>query len=150
MTQVAWVDGVTDVSATMKHPVGVRRIQNGREYIYQKAGAAISVNQLVKLDASNSPDGLQVIPTAAAGDSCYGVAEVAIPNGSYGWITVRGVAAALVANGTAIDDPLGASGTAGTGTKLSQAGTGDFVFVRGYALEANSSGSAAAKRIYLL
>lgn len=143
--QNSFIDTVTDTSATAKYPVGTRRFQDGKEYCYQQADDAITVNQAVKLDAAASASGLKVTPTAAAGDSCFGVAETAIADEYYGWITVAGVASVLVANGTAADDPLAASAAAGVLTKAAEAGSGDYEFVVGNALEANSSGSAAAK-----
>jgi hypothetical protein len=147
--QYSFIDAVTDTSTTAKYPVGTRRLQNGREYVYQQADDAITVNQAVKLDLAASASGLKVTPTAAAGDSVFGVAETAIADESYGWITVRGVASVSVANGTAADDPLGASVAAGVLAKISEAGSGDYKFVAGIAMEANGSGSAAAKNAYL-
>jgi hypothetical protein len=147
--QNSFIDAVTDTSTTAKYPVGTRRFEDGKEYVYQQADDAITVNQAVKLDAAASASGLKVTPVAAAGDSLYGVAETAIADESYGWITVRGVASVLVANGTAVDDPLGASAAAGVLAKVAEAGSGDYKFVFGYALEANASGSAAAKKVFL-
>lgn len=146
--QMAWTDKVTSTSVTPQYPVGRRRFENGRVYIYQQASAIIAINSLVTLDAAGSADGLKVKPTAAAGDSVFGVAETAIASASYGWITVKGVASCLVATGTAADDPLSASATAGTAAKVAEAGTGDYKFVRISALEANA-GAAAAKRVYI-
>lgn len=143
--QNSFIDTVTDTSAAAKYPVGTRRFQDGKKYCYQQADDAITVNQAVKLDAAASASGLKVTPTAAAGDSCFGVAETAIADEYYGWITVAGVVSVLVANGTAADDPLAASAAAGVLTKAAEAGSGDYEFVVGNALEANSSGSAAAR-----
>lgn len=145
--QYAFIDNVTDTSTSARYPVGTKRFQNGRTYVYQQAGSAISVNQAVKLDPSINT-GAKVVPTAAAGDSVYGVAETAIASGSYGWITREGVAAVLVATGTAVDDPMGASATAGVLAKVAEAGTGDYKFVRCNALEANA-GAAAAKNVMI-
>lgn len=148
--QICYVDVVTATSTEAKNRVGLRRFENGREYIYQQADDAITAGQAVKLDIAASADGLKVTPCAAAGDSCFGIAEVAIADESYGWITVRGVATVSVANGVAVDDPLAASGAAGVLADVAEAGSGDMKFVRAVALEANSSGSAAAKKVYLL
>lgn len=150
--QTCYVDVVTATSTTQKNRIGLRRFENGREYVYQQADDAITAGQAVKLDAAASATGLKVTPCAALGDSCFGVAEVAIADESYGWITVRGVASCLVADGTAVDDPLGASGAAGVVANVVEQGTGTgaYRFVRAVALEANSSGSAAAKNVYLL
>jgi len=145
--QYLFIDAVTDTSTTAKYQVGTRRRQNGREYVYQQADDAITVNQAVKLDLAASASGLKVTPTAAAGDSVFGIAETAIADESYGWITVRGVAAALVAAGTTADDPMGASGTAGVLAKISEAGSGDYKFVGAIAME--TSAGAATKNVYL-
>lgn len=147
--QYSFIDAVTDTSTTAKYPVGTRRFEDGKEYVYQQADDAVTVNQAVKLDAAASASGQKVTPTAAAGDSVYGVAETALADEAYGWITVRGVVSVLVANGTAVDDPMAASGTAGVLVKAAEAGSGDYKFVVGNALEANSSGSAAAKKVFL-
>lgn len=150
--QSAWIDKVTDTGATQLHPVGTRRFENGREYIYQQADDTIAVNSLVKLDAAASATGLKVTPTGAAvGDSAFGVAEVAVTDEHYFWCTVRGVASCLVANGVAVDDPLGSGGAAGTAYKVVEVDSaGAYNFVRAVALEANASGGALAKNVYLL
>lgn len=150
--QICYVDVVTATSTTQKNRVGLRRFENGREYVYMQADDAVTAGQAVMLDAAASSSGLKVTPCAAAGDSCFGIAEVAIADESYGWITVRGVASALVADGTAADDPLGASGASGVLANVVEqgSGTGAYRFVRATALAANASGAAAARNIYLL
>ncbi len=129
--------------------VGMRRKMNGKTYVFQQADDAITVNQAVKLDVAASSTGLKVTPTAAVGDSCYGVAETALTDEYYGWITVEGVASCLVLNGTAADDPLAASGTAGVLQKAAEAGSGDYEFVVASAMQANGGGSPAAFNVML-
>lgn len=146
----SFLDLVTDTSTTAKYPVGTRRLENNREYVYQQADDPVTANTAVKLDIAASSDGAKVTPCAAAGDSCFGVAETAIADESYGWITTKGLATCSVANGVAVDDPLGASAAAGVLADIAEAGSGDYKFVRAIALEANSSGSAANKKVYLL
>lgn len=146
--QMAWTDKVTSINVNPQYPVGRRRFENGREYIYQQADDTIAVNSAVKLDITASASGLKVTPVAAAGDSLFGVAETAITDEYYGWITVRGVASALVATGVAADDPL----TTASGGALSdavEAGSGDYKFCRCSAMEANASGGTLAKNVYL-
>lgn len=143
-------NGVIDTHATQVFPLGkVFVADNGNEYRYMKATAAIPVNSGVMLDIATDATGLNVIKTAAAGNDLFGVAETAIASGSYGWITTRGVASCLVADGVAAADPLGATSTAGTLAKITEAGSGSYKFVRAKALAANSSGGALAKNIYL-
>lgn len=146
--QMAWTDKVTSTNVNPQYPVGRRRHENGRVYVYQQADDAIAVNSAVKLDAAASASGLKVTPVAAAGDSLFGIAETAIADEYYGWITIHGVASALVATGVAADDPLGAAAS-GAVTKIAEAGSGDYKFVRCSALEANASGGTLAKNVYL-
>lgn len=146
--QMAWTDKVTSINVNPQYPVGRRRFENGREYVYQQADDTIAVNSAVKLDAAASASGLKVTPVAAEGDSLFGIAETAITDEYYGWITVRGVASALVATGVAVDDPLCPS-TSGALRDAVEAGSGDYKFVRCSALEANASGGTLAKNVYL-
>lgn len=147
-------DPVTKVSAEPLHPVGTQRFElddngNLKKYTYQQADDAVDINTSVKLDAAASTDGKKITPQAAAGDSFFGVAEVAFPDEYYGWITTGGIASCGVANGVAVDDPLGASSTAGILADVGEAGSGDYKFVAAIAMEANSSGSGAVKKVYI-
>ena len=149
----SFIDAVTDISATAKYPVGTRRFENNKEYVYQQADDAITAGQAVKLDAAASAAGLKVTPTAASGDSCVGIAETAITDEYYGWITVGpkgAVVNAIVKTGVAVDDPLAPSGTAGALVDAVEAGSGDYEFVCFAAMEANSSGSDASAKVMFL
>lgn len=142
-------DKVTDISSTLPpgYYVGMRRYESGREYTYMQADDTVAVNSPVKLDIAASATAQKVTPTAAAGDGFFGVAETAITDEYYGWITTRGVASCLVLDGVAIDDPL-APGNGALDTAV-EAGSGDYEFVVAIALVANSSGSTAARSVYI-
>lgn len=138
---------VTDTHSSAKHRVGTVYIApNGNEYTYIQADDAITVNQAVKMDSTT---GVKVTPTAAVSDMLFGVAETAIADEYYGWITTKGVASCLVADSMAVGDPMASSGTAGTLTKAVEAGSGDYEHVRAELLAANSSGAAAARAVRL-
>ena len=142
---------VTDTYATLPAglSVGDQREEGGKIYVLTQADDAVTAGQAVKLDAAADATGGKVTPTAAAGDSGYGIAETAIADESYGWVTIAGVVSVLVANNVAVDDPLAASSAAGVLDAAVEAGSGDYEFVAASALEANSSGSAAAKSALL-
>lgn len=144
-------DKVTDTHSTLPpgYFVGMRRYENGREYTFTQADDAVAINKLVKLDIAASATAKKVTPTAAAGDSTFGVAEVAVTDEYYFWATTRGVALALVADNTTVDDPLAASGTSGVAVAAAEGGSGHYEFVFATALEANASGGALAKNIYI-
>lgn len=138
---------VTDIHSSPKHRVGTEYIApNGNVYCYIQADDAITVNQAVQMDSTT---GVKVTPTGAASDLLFGVAETAITDEYYGWITVRGVAQCLVADSMAQGDPMAASGTAGTLTKAVEAGSGSYEHVRCELLAANSSGAAAVRAVRL-
>lgn len=181
---IAFNDKVTDISATAKYPVGTLRRENGKLYEYQQADDAITAGQFVKLDYGASDTGKKVTPTGAITDHVHGVAETAITDEYFGWITIQGGCDALVANGVAAGQRLFPTATAGTldgtaadvsdasvahdlnstfsdteaeaalnalGTKINS--LLDFVQCANarpvIAMEANSSGGAAAKAVYL-
>lgn len=143
----AFLDLVTDTSATAQYKVGTRRYENGREYVYTQADDTITANQVVKLDAAASTSGAKVTPTAAATDPVFGVAEVAVTDEYYFWCTVRGVASALVKTGTTAGTLVAPSSTAGaldTEPTSTAVRSGRITL-----LDSNSSGSDAAKNVYL-
>lgn len=130
-------DPVTTAHTTQKFPLGFRRMENGKEYTYLKAGAAISINMAVKLDVADTTGGT-VVKTAATADPVLGVCEaVALASGEYGWITTRGPVSCLILDAVAAEDLLGASATAGI---LQAAASGTVDHIRVTALEDGASG----------
>lgn len=102
----------TTTSTTKKFRLGsVRRSTAGVDYCYVKAGAAIAQYDAVRLNAAGFEDAR---PTSAAGQVVFGVAQVAIASGSYGWVAVRGQVTCKVVAATAIGSPLVTNATAGT------------------------------------
>lgn len=151
--QYCFSDTVTDTYASSTalptgYEVGMVREHNGNKYMFQQAGAAIAANEPVALDTSVTT-GKKVVKTPAATDATlFGVANTALSNGYYGWITIESKSTdCIVANGVAAADPLGPSGTAGV---LAKPANTVVAGLRVQALEANSSGSAAAKKVALL
>jgi len=131
-TSFHFYEPVTTAHTTQKFPLGFRRMENGKEYTYMKAGAAIAINEAVKLDTADTTGGT-VKKTAAVADPIFGVAEsVALASGEYGWITTRGPVSVLILDAVAAEDLLGASATAGT---LQAAAAGNVDHIRVMALE---------------
>lgn len=139
---------VTVTSTTAEFAPGTRRFESGREYLYVKAGSGgLAANEACEVDATDLTGGtVKQAPNSVAG-CVIGVSETAIAASSYGWITIRGVASCKVANGVAARDVLAASGAAGV---LAKPANTDIAGQRIVALEANASGSAAAKSVYLI
>ncbi len=85
------VGSTTDTGTTALHPVGTRAFDAaGNEYIYVKAGSAIAQFDAVTFSAGDT-DFSNVISTSAVQQYVLGAAQVAIANGSYGWILHRGL-----------------------------------------------------------
>lgn len=134
---VAIQDAVTTAHTTQKFPLGFRRVENGKEYTYMKAGAAIAINEAVKVSTADTTGGT-VIKTAAVADPVFGVCEsVALASGEFGWITTRGPVSVKILDAAAAEDLLGASATAGT---LQAAAAGNVDHIRVMALEDGAAG----------
>ena len=139
---IMFKDAVTDTSSTAKYRVGTRRQQNGREYIYIQADDAITVNQAVKMDSTT---GVKVTPTAAATDDLFGVAETAITDEEYGWITVKGVASCKILTAATAGQVLAPTSTAGV---LGNPANTDVAMIRAVALQ-NGAATNLTKNVYL-
>lgn len=91
-----------------------RYYAGNKVYMYIRADAAIAQYDAVelKLDETDAP--YACIKTTNASSWCFGIAEVAIPANSYGWLTIEGyVPIANVADASAQGDWLTPSATAG-------------------------------------
>lgn len=139
---------VTATGTTAQFSPGTRRFESGREYVYVKAGSGgLAANEACEVDATDLTGGtVKVSPNTAAG-CVLGISETAIAAASYGWITVRGVASAKVADGVAARDILGATTTAGV---LDLPANTVVMGLRIVALEANATGDVAVKAVYLV
>jgi hypothetical protein len=71
------------------------------EYRYVRANSAVAIGDSVKIDGTATDEPGAVIPTSAITDALEGIAIIAIPNNSFGWIQVRGRVPAQAA-GTAV------------------------------------------------
>jgi len=101
-------------STTQKAPLGSKIWdENGNEYTYIKAGAAIAQNDAVKMNGSALGYD-DVRSTAAAGTVVFGVATYAFNNAEYGFVCTRGVVTCKVVVATAAGSPLVTNGTSGT------------------------------------
>lgn len=109
-----YVGRFTETSTSQQNPLGMRVMDdNGNEYTYVKAGAAIAQYDAVRF-AGSAAGFDDVRPTAAANQLPLGAAQVAIASGSYGWVLTRGVATVKVVAATAAGSTLVSNGTAGT------------------------------------
>jgi len=126
-------------TTTQEFPLGTRAIaENGKEYTYVKAGAAIAAKEAVnfQLSALGFDD---VRKSAAAVDKfVLGLADTAFSSGDYGWVLTRGVGVTLLGSGVAAGDLLSTSGAAaGTLIKCANTAVGNRPLV---CLVAESSG----------
>jgi len=88
----------TRVDTTVQFTLGVeaddpRQTFPGNRIRYVKANASgVTLGVAVRLDTAATDEPGSVIPTTntAVGGIVHGIAHVAIPNGSFGWITVHG------------------------------------------------------------
>lgn len=87
--------------------------QAGREYMFVSASAAIAAGDVVQLTAAHAAAGLTT--AASPRGRRVGVAAGAIASGSFGWVQVKGVCAAInVLTLAAADVRLNTTATAGT------------------------------------
>jgi hypothetical protein len=114
----------TQVDTVAQHPLGII-VSDPRGGVYagnrikyvQATATGVAVGVAVRLDvaATAANRRYSVIPTAATdlGSIVHALAHVAIPNGSFGWVTVEGVVFnAVVPDALAVGNPMngGAAG----------------------------------------
>lgn len=128
-----------DLSAThttQEHELGAVVLgSDGVFYRYVKAGEAISA-----YDAVDYTSGF-VASVTDADDFFFGVAQVAIASGSYGWIAERGVVTAAVTGSMTAGSTIARDNTAGGVLNIVTSGDGAEV-PAGLALSAEADGSA--------
>jgi len=101
-------------STTALNPLGVRAFdENGNEYTYVKAGAAIAAKDAVKI-AGSALGYDDVRPTAADDEVLFGVATAAFDSAAYGFVQTRGRVTCKVIVATAAASSLVPGATAGT------------------------------------
>lgn len=134
--------------------IETRDAQGIKKFVFMQADDAVTAGQFVALDftAIGASGALKATPTAAVKDTLLGLpyGAAAVADESYFWCQFFGVASGgLVKTGVAIGDTLTCSTTAGALIKQTNTTTApeDNGAV---ALEANGSGSDAAKAVFLL
>lgn len=132
-----------------RFPIGTQRLENGNLYSYEQADDPINAGQAVKKDAAASATGKKVTPTAAIGETTFGVSPITVPDEAFFWCQIKGVVSALVKDGTLVGDPLATSATAGVLQAAVEAGSGKYEVPRAFALQANSSGGDALRNVDL-
>lgn len=134
--------------------IEIRDISGIKKYVFMQADDAITAGQFVKIDATamGTASQIKATPTAAVADILLGLpaGAAAVADESYFWCQFFGRASGgSVKTGVAIGDPLRVSATAGALDKSTNTTTAP-EDVGAIALEANSSGSDAAKSVFLL
>jgi hypothetical protein len=110
---------LTDTSTTQRHELGtVVTGIDGVRYRYVEAAEAIVQYDVVDHDAAFA------VSITDANDFAFGVAQVAIASGSFGWIAIEGVVTAAVAGSLAAQAELARDCTAGGHLNIVTAGDG--------------------------
>ena len=98
------------------HPGG-GQFNTGKRIRYVKASSAVSAGNAVVLDTGDTTgtEPAVVVPASALNQVVAGIAETAIANGSFGWVTVRGRVASATKTATVVTagDTLSTTATAG-------------------------------------
>lgn len=125
-----YVPEATDIEVTVPEATG------DQTWVYVKAGEAISRGDVCLLVGA-SHDGVTVAAGASSASSVAGVAQHNIPNGSFGWLLVKGEGVAIAAAAVAAGEELivGAAGElvalgSGKGIGLALAAGGAVVSVK--------------------
>ena len=114
---------------------------DAQEYMYVKAGSAITQYQVVGIDEDYNA---YPLTTAMAGDGWHiGAAQVAFASGDYGWVAVRGSNVTIkVLGACAADVALYTTSTAGS---LDDTATSTLVKIEGIVL-VTAAATAASNR----
>jgi hypothetical protein len=127
---------LTDTYTTARHELGSVIVgSDGVRYRYVLAAEAIAQYDAVDYTSAFSAS------VTDANDFAFGVAQVAIASGSYGWIAEAGVVTAKVTASMSAGSTLARDNTAGGTLNVVTAGDGAEV-PYGLALSAESGGSA--------
>lgn len=137
---------VTRISATPEFAIGEEREEFDetyglKRYRYAWADDTITINQALTEDITASATGRKVYPPATAGLPICGVAEVAVTDEYYFWMTIVGKVNVIQKTGTVVGTVLTATTTAGAlGPTLEADSTGAYKNTMAYAMVANASG----------
>jgi hypothetical protein len=134
----AFIDQVTDISATQLYPMRTRRHENGVDYIYVQADDAITQYHACSIDFAASTTGNKVRPATDTTDFVQGVAQVAVTDEYYFWLATRGVVTCIIGATAVAGNPLSATAADGV---LDLGGANDArVHVCGVALQNGAAG----------
>ena len=118
---MAGVD-INKVYATRDFALGDEAVVGSNRYMFVLAAVAFAAGDALIADVAHADEPFALKPCTGLAQGLAGVAHMAIPLASFGWVTTKGkVAAAKVAVGTAADAALGTSATAGTLTTVTVA-----------------------------
>lgn len=109
-----YVPAATDVAVTVPEATG------DQTWVYVKAGEAIARGDICLLAAGGSHDGVTVAAAAASASLVAGVAQHNIPNGSFGWLLVKGAGVASCGASVLVNGEL----IAGTGGDMANLASG--------------------------
>lgn len=87
-------------------PVLVPLNTGDQTWVYVKAGAAISRGDICLLAAAGTYDGVTVAAAASSASLVAGVAQHNIPNGSFGWLLVKGAGIASCGGSVLVNGEL--------------------------------------------
>lgn len=136
-----FLDQVADISVTQLYPMRSLRHENGIDYIYVQANAAITQYQACAIDAAASTTGNKVTPTTATSSYVEGVAQVAVTTQYFFWLAIKGVVSCKILTAATVGQLMTSTAVAGV---LGAGGATDaLVHVTGVALEAGAATNAA-------
>lgn len=129
----------TATSTVQEHEMGLLHQSNtGQVYRYVKAGEAIAAYQPVDWTSA------YVASVTDNGDAIFGVAQVAIASGSYGWVLERGLGTILGSASLAAGKIGIITAAGGLANAPAEATAGDSVRGITYAQEASTPAGVAA------
>lgn len=115
---------VADVSTTPKFRLGDKHLKDGNIYEYVLAAAAIAAGDVLILETGSTSEPFAVKPSTGVSQTVHALAQNAIDNGSYGWVTIAGnVQNVKVAAGGAAGTQLATSSTGATASAVTISGT---------------------------
>jgi hypothetical protein len=101
-----------DPTSDKEHELGLVVLdQNGNEWTYVRAGAALTIAWAVKIDFAEGY--WDVTPTTEVKEPIFGIVDKTFTDNYYGFILTKGVGIALVASGVTAGMPLVSTTTDG-------------------------------------
>lgn len=101
-----------DPTSDKEHELGLVVLdQNGNEWTYVRAGAALTAYWSLKIDFAES--NRDVTPTTEVAEPIFAITDKAFTDNYYGFVQTKGVATVLVASGVTAGMPLVSTTTDG-------------------------------------